>query len=95
MGGVPGLPVGTPLSRRTHVQGPTATLKIKAHSLVRDVQAALQRPRMPESAFQHPPLVVLSGFAAKQHLKLTAVLFQNMFPAINVNSAKLSQCQVC
>jgi ribosome biogenesis protein SSF1/2 len=77
------------------MQGPTAVLKIRNYSLVRDVQASLQRPRMPPSAFLHPPLVVMSGFSTKQHLKLTAVLFQNMFPAINVNTAKLSQCQVC
>ena len=76
------------------LQGPSATLKIKEYSLARDVQDALARPRCPPSAFQTPPLVVLSGFGNEQHLKLTGVLFQNMFPPINVNQTKASQCQV-
>lgn len=70
-------------------------LKILEYALVRDVQAALRHPRRPESAFLQPPLVVLQGFGGEQHLKLTAVLFQNMFPSINVSKAKLSDCQVC
>jgi ribosome biogenesis protein SSF1/2 len=38
--------------------------------------------------------VVLNGFGGDQHLKLTGVLFQNMFPSINVNATKANQCQV-
>lgn len=79
---------------RVGLQGPSATLKIKEYSLARDVQAALARPRCPPSAFLAPPLVVLNGFGGDQHLKLTGVLFQNMFPSINVNATKVNQCQV-
>lgn len=67
--------------------------KILEYALASDVQAALKRPRRPPAAFLHPPLVVLQGFGAEQHLKLAAVLFQNMFPAINVSKAKLTDCQ--
>ena len=69
-------------------------LRILQYSLIRDVQASLKRPRCPHSAFLQPPLVVLQGFGTEQHMKLVAVLFQNMFPAINVSTTKLSDCQV-
>ena len=69
-------------------------LKILEYSHMRDVLAAQRHPRRPDAAFLHPPLVVLQGFTGEQHMKLTAVLFQNMFPAINVTKAKLSECQV-
>lgn len=77
------------------MQGPTAVLQIKNYSLARDVQGIQARPRCPQTAFLQPPLVVLNGFSGNQHLQLTGVLFQNMFPSINVNTTKLNQCQVC
>jgi ribosome biogenesis protein SSF1/2 len=68
--------------------------KILEYALARDVAAALKRPRRPPAASLHPPLVVLQGFGGAQHMKLAAVMFQNMFPAINVSKAKLADCQV-
>lgn len=45
--------------------------------------------------WQGPPLVVLNNFSAGgEQLKLAAVTFQNLFPAINVQTARLSACQV-
>jgi hypothetical protein len=76
------------------MQGPTVVLKILEYALIRDVQSSLRHPRRPDAAFLHPPLTVLQGFGSAQHMKLTGVLFQNMFPAINVSKAKLSDCQV-
>ena len=69
-------------------------LKVLEYALGRDIMAAQRRPRRPQAAFTQPPLVVLQGFGGEQHMKLTAVLFQNMFPAINVAKARLSECQV-
>eukprot|EP00892_Ulva_mutabilis_P007000 jgi/Ulvmu1/4672/UM002_0403.1 len=74
-------------------RGPTAVLQIMSYSLARDVQVAQSRPRSPQAAFLTPPLVVLNGFSGDQHLQLTGVLFQNMFPSINVNTTKLNKCQ--
>eukprot|EP00850_Spirogloea_muscicola_P014756 SM000108S14200 [mRNA] locus=s108:158423:161406:- [translate_table: standard] len=38
--------------------------------------------------------VVMHGFGSgKEHLKLVTVMFQNMFPAINVQKVKLAACQ--
>ncbi|KAL5859144.1 hypothetical protein ACOSQ4_000440 [Xanthoceras sorbifolium] len=38
--------------------------------------------------------IVLSGFGTRdQHLKLTAIMFHNIFPAIDINIVQLSTCQ--
>ncbi|XP_031277661.1 peter Pan-like protein [Pistacia vera] len=75
-------------------QGPTLTFKIHEYSLAVDVARSQVRPRCPQDLFKNPPLIVLSGFGTgDQHLKLTTVMFQNIFPAIDVNTVKLSTCQ--
>jgi ribosome biogenesis protein SSF1/2 len=39
-------------------------------------------------------LIVLSGFGSQElHLKLATIMFQNIFPAIDINTVKLSTCQ--
>jgi len=74
-------------------RGPTVTMKIHAYSLMRDVLGAQQRPHCPSSMFHHQPLVVMNNFGAEEEMKLTATMFQNIFPAINVNKANLKACQ--
>ncbi|KAL4603506.1 hypothetical protein ACB092_10G128200 [Castanea dentata] len=75
-------------------QGPTLTFKINEYSLAVDVAQSQLRPRCPQDLFQNPPLIVLSGFGSgDQHLKLTTIMFQNIFPAIDINTVKLSSCQ--
>lgn len=43
--------------------------------------------------WQQPPLVVLNNFSGAEHLRLAATTFQNLFPAINVATTRLSTCQ--
>ncbi|KAM0998500.1 hypothetical protein ACFX2I_008226 [Malus domestica] len=75
-------------------QGPTLTFKIQEYSLAVDIARSQKRPRCPADLFKNAPLIVLSGFGTgEQHLKLTTILFQNIFPAIDVNTVKLSSCQ--
>ena len=81
-------------------RGPTITMRIHEYSLIRDILASQQRPRSPQSIWLNSPLVVLSGFTAPtipkedlEHLKLTSIMFQNMFPSINAATTKLSACQ--
>ncbi|KAL8474279.1 hypothetical protein ACS0TY_030925 [Phlomoides rotata] len=75
-------------------QGPTITFKIQDYSLAIDVAQSQLRPRSHKDLFQNPPLIVLSGFGTgEQHLKLTTIMFQNIFPAIHINTVKLSTCQ--
>ena len=51
------------------LQGPTLTLKISEYALIRDVQASLAKPRMPENAFKTPPLVVMNNFGSEEHMR--------------------------
>ncbi|CAM6111372.1 unnamed protein product [Calypogeia fissa] len=74
--------------------GPTLTFKIHNYSLAADIHRAQIRPRAPSSIYKSPPLVVLNGFgAAEEQLKLIQIMFQNMFPVINVHTVKLATCQ--
>ncbi|KAK8933640.1 Peter Pan-like protein [Platanthera zijinensis] len=75
-------------------QGPTLTFEIKEYALASDITRAQTRPRCPQSLFVNSPLIVLSGFGnGGQHLKLTTIMFQNIFPAIDINTVKLSSCE--
>ena len=74
-------------------RGPTVTFKIHEYSLMRDVAHSMQRPRCPQQAFLHHPLVVMNQFNQESHLKLVSVMFQNMFPTINVTTTRLATCQ--
>ncbi|KAG0498306.1 hypothetical protein HPP92_002997 [Vanilla planifolia] len=75
-------------------QGPTLTFEVHEYSLAADVARTQIRPRCPQGLFNNSPLIVLSGFGnGGQHLKLTTVIFQNIFPAIDINTVKLSSCQ--
>ncbi|CAK0738206.1 hypothetical protein CVIRNUC_001009 [Coccomyxa viridis] len=74
-------------------RGPTLTMRIHEYALMKDVTATLLRPRQPDSMWKAPPLVVMNNFAGRPELKLATALFQNLFPAINVQTAKLSTCQ--
>ncbi|KVH99169.1 Anticodon-binding [Cynara cardunculus var. scolymus] len=68
-------------------QGPTLTFKIQEYSLAVDIANSQLRPRVPKDLFKNPPLIVLSGFGTgEQHLKLTTIMFQNIFPAIDINT---------
>lgn len=75
-------------------QGPTLTFKIQEYSLAADIAQSQLRPRCPQDLFKTPPLIVLSGFGTgEQHLKLATIMFQNIFPAIDINTVNLSSCQ--
>ncbi|CAM8972282.1 unnamed protein product [Rhodiola kirilowii] len=68
-------------------QGPTLTFKVKDYTLAVDVARSQLRPRCPADLFKNPPLIVLSGFGTgEQHLKLATIMFQNIFPAIDINT---------
>lgn len=74
--------------------GPTLTFKINDYSLMADIARSQPRPRSTAGIFKNPPLIVLAGFGSEeQQLKLITVMFQNIFPVIDVNTVKLSSCQ--
>uniref|UniRef100_A0A0D9VTW1 Brix domain-containing protein n=1 Tax=Leersia perrieri TaxID=77586 RepID=A0A0D9VTW1_9ORYZ len=75
-------------------QGPTYTFQIKEYSLASDIANSQKRPRCPPEIFKNSPLIVLNGFAGLgQPFKSLVTFFQNMTPAIDPATVKLSSCQ--
>ncbi|XP_074570854.1 peter Pan-like protein [Curcuma longa] len=75
-------------------QGPTLTFEVQEYSLAADIARSQSRPSFPKELCDNSPLIVLSGFGGgDQHLKLTTIMFQNIFPAIDINTVKLSTCR--
>ncbi len=70
------------------------TMRVHEYALMRDIAAAQQRPRAPQTLWAAPPLLVMNNFAGPGHLKLATVLFQNLFPTLNVTTVRLASCQV-
>jgi len=76
-------------------QGPTLSFKVLKYSLGKGIVSLQRRPYGPQVVYQTPPLVVLNNFAdaTEAHVKLMRVTFQNMFPPINVQTIKLTDCR--
>ena len=69
-------------------------MRIHSYSLMRDVVAAQQRPQIPSTLWHTAPLLVMNNFKGSKPLSLASALLQHLFPSINVNTVKLSSCQV-
>ena len=77
-------------------QGPTLTFRVHSFILAKDVLSSLKKQIVEESAFKSPPLVILNSFSGEgNHMKLMAQTFQNMFPALNLTTIKLSTIRRC
>ena len=77
-------------------RGPTLTFKVESYVLGSDVRSSQKRPCDFAQALRTSPLVVLNNFGGEgrgNHLKLVATTFQNIFPTINVQTVRLSDCQ--
>lgn len=76
--------------------GPTLTFRIMRYTLPKQVRAAQRKAFDASAAFKNSPLVVLNNFdaagAEQRHVKITGLTIQAMFPPINVQSVKLSEC---
>jgi ribosome biogenesis protein SSF1/2 len=85
---------GTYLRLAKLPRGPTLHFKVEQYCLAKDVAASQRRPHSPKTEFLHPPLVVLNNMQSdSREVKLTGVLIQNLFPAIDVDTVKLSECR--
>jgi ribosome biogenesis protein SSF1/2 len=75
--------------------GPTLHFKVQKYSLSKHVRLLQKRPFDSAAAFSTSPLVVLNNFGQceESHVKLMRVTFQNMFPAINIKTIKLTDCR--
>eukprot|EP00899_Mesostigma_viride_P021391 jgi/Mesvir1/29253/Mv19741-RA.1 len=74
-------------------RGPTLLFRVLDYTLAHDLASIQTHRRVPATAFRHAPLVVLNNMSGSDHLKLVTVLFQNMFPPIDVQTVKLATCQ--
>jgi ribosome biogenesis protein SSF1/2 len=75
-------------------RGPTMTFRVTEFAVCKQVLAMQRRPRFPEADFKTSPLVVLNSFSGNQnHIKLMSVMFQNMFPTINVQKLKFNEAR--
>ncbi len=77
-------------------RGPTLTFKVERYCLQHHVRATQKRPYESVSAYQTPPLVVLNNFGdatSPPFVKLMKITFQNMFPPLNVNTVRLTDCR--
>lgn len=79
-------------------KGPTLTFKVHQYTLARDVVSSMKTQFFDEDCYHHSPIVILNGFTASgdsKHMKLMTSTFQNMFPAINLSTVKLSNVKRC
>lgn len=79
-------------------EGPTLTFRVTQFSLSKHIKALQRRPVSDHarSLNQNPPIVVTNNFgdaSAPPQIKLLRITFQNMFPAINVATVKLTECR--
>lgn len=83
-------------------RGPTLEFDITAFSTISDVMKFGKKMKLDVHNYSSadtavPPLVVLNGFGNDQtHLKLAATTFRSMFPLIDTEKFRVSQCRrVC
>jgi len=87
-------------------EGPTLSFRVHRFSLNRQIKALQKRPVSDSpSLHANPPIVVTNNFGSAgtsggesntnvaPHIKLLRITFQNLFPAINVSTVKLSDCR--
>lgn len=79
-------------------KGPTLTFKVHQYTLAKDVVSSMKTQFFDEDCYHQAPIVILNGFTASsdaKHMKLMTSTFQNMFPAINLSTVKLSNLKRC
>eukprot|EP00656_Telonema_subtile_P043545 TRINITY_DN49891_c0_g1_i2.p1 TRINITY_DN49891_c0_g1~~TRINITY_DN49891_c0_g1_i2.p1 ORF type:complete len:355 (+),score=78.91 TRINITY_DN49891_c0_g1_i2:124-1188(+) len=75
-------------------RGPTLTFRVTHFNSAADVAAAQRKPASVPDAFLNSPLVILNNFGGNSpHVKLMAVMLQNLFPSINVSEVNLAACR--
>jgi ribosome biogenesis protein SSF1/2 len=69
-------------------EGPTLPFRVHQFSLSRHIKSLQKRPvSYTVSLSESPPVIVTNTFG------LMRIAFQNLFPAINISTVKLSACR--
>lgn len=75
-------------------RGPTLSFRILNYTLMRSVMKAQKNPQSGGTAYNSAPLVVLNNFSGNEdHKKITAAVFQNMFPGLDITTLRLANCR--
>jgi Brix domain len=87
--------IGTNLRIARTPRGPTLSFSVSSYALIKDVQRIQRKPNAySDKIFNESPLVVLNNMSGDaKHLKLMALMFQNMFPSIKVQTMQLSNAK--
>lgn len=86
--------VGTNLRIARSPRGPTLTFRVTQYSTIKDINTIQQTPRSKGTEYRNPPLLVLNNFGENtRQMKLMTAMFQNLFPAINVQTMKLGEAK--
>ncbi|XP_028394576.1 suppressor of SWI4 1 homolog isoform X2 [Dendronephthya gigantea] len=77
-------------------RGPTLHFKIHKFSLAREIISMLKRPKTYGTQYKNSPLMVLNDFdQSTLPMKLMTSMFQNLFPAINIQKIRLAEIRRC
>lgn len=86
---------GTNLRIARTPRGPTLSFSVSSYALIKDVQKIQRKPNAySDKIFNESPLVVLNNMSGNaKHIKLMALMFQNLFPSIKVQTMQLSNAK--
>ena len=76
-------------------RGPTLSFEINAYANSRDVRSSQRNAGERKKRELQPPLLIMNGFKGskltkhqEKHLEMVSTIFQNMFPALNINEVR-------
>ncbi|KAJ2819122.1 rRNA-binding ribosome biosynthesis protein [Coemansia erecta] len=87
---------GTNLRIGRFPRGPTLYFRVEKYALAKDCLRLQKSPHTSNAEFLTPPLIILNNFAGEERgreFKLMTTMLQNMFPAINPATMRLSDAR--
>lgn len=86
--------IGTYLRLIKVPQGPTFTFKVNSYTLQSDLARLIKNVHTITYEHKTAPILIMNNFNTEEnHVKLMALAFQNLFPAINIKTVKLDDCK--
>ncbi|KAJ1755196.1 rRNA-binding ribosome biosynthesis protein [Coemansia sp. RSA 353] len=87
---------GTNLRISRFPRGPTLYMRVEKYALAKDCLRLQKTPHTSAAEFLTPPLIILNNFAGEnkgREFKLMTTMLQNMFPAINPSTMRLTDAR--
>ena len=74
--------------------GPTIHFRVLSYTLAASIRKSQQYPFDVSASLRSPPILIINNFEDKApHLKLVVLMFQKLFPPINVQTVNLRECR--